>query len=94
MPPAQVPSRIAVRQHVDPNQQDNPNARFAGNDANHVKEETVATQTNLEKDEKNPTPGGNHSGPDRRPGDSERRVGRAQGAATLRLGAEGCRARR
>src|SRR5215471_20980387 len=64
--------RIAVRQHVKANQADNPNARFIGDEANHVEQETVATQTSHDKDDPNPTPGGNHAGPQDKVGDSER----------------------
>ncbi len=63
--------RIAVKQHVQPNQEDNPNANFLGNEANHVEKETVATQTAHDQDAPDPTPGGNHSGPDKRTGDSD-----------------------
>lgn len=64
--------RIAVLQHVRPNQDDNPEAKFLGNEANHVEKETVATQTSHDRDDENPTPGGNHPGSDARPGDSSR----------------------
>ena len=64
--------RIAVVQHVRPNQDDNPAAKFIGNEANHVEKETVATQTSHDKDDESPTPGGNHPGADSRPGDSNR----------------------
>jgi hypothetical protein len=62
--------RIAVRQHVEPNQEDNPNARFIGDEANHVAEETVARVTSHDQDDPNPTPGGHHPGPDTEPGNS------------------------
>ena len=71
-PPPQADHRIAVRQHVKPNQADNPNARFIGDEANKVDNETVATQTSHDQDDPNPTPGGNHSGPTQNPGDSDR----------------------
>jgi TonB family protein len=71
-PPPQTDQRIAVRQHVKQNQEDNPNARFVGDEANHVDQETVATQTSHDKDEENPTPGGNHAGPNDHVGDSDR----------------------
>ncbi len=67
----QMDKRIAVRQHVKPNQADNPNARFIGDEANHVQEETVATLTSHDRDDESPTPGGNHAGPDQKPGDSD-----------------------
>jgi len=73
-PPQQLQpdKRIAVRQHAKPNQEDNPNARFIGDEANHVEQETVATQTSHDRDDETPTPGGNHAGSDSRVGDSER----------------------
>jgi TonB C terminal len=64
--------RIAVRQHAKPDQQDNPEAKFIADEANRVDKETVATQTSHDRDDENPTPGGNHPGSDRRPGDSEK----------------------
>jgi TonB family protein len=64
--------RIAVRQHAKPNQEDNANAHFIADDANHVEKETVATQTSHDRDDENPTPGGNHPGADQQPGDSEK----------------------
>jgi TonB family protein len=63
--------RIAVRQHVQPNQADNPTAHFIGDEANHVDKETVSTQTSHDQDDANPTPGGNHQGPDKSMGDSD-----------------------
>ncbi len=71
-PPMMADKRIAVRQHVKPDQADNPNAHFIGDQANHVDQETVATQTSHDQDDPNPTPGGNHAGADKRMGDSER----------------------
>jgi TonB family protein len=64
--------RIAVRQHAKPDQQDNPTAKFIADQANHVDKETVATQTSHDRDDENPTPGGNHPGSEPAPGDSER----------------------
>jgi len=65
--------RIAVKQHVkDKKQEDNPNARFLAEEANRVEEESVATQTSHDKDDENPTPGGNHAGDRSRAGDSDR----------------------
>ena len=64
--------RIAVRQHVKPEQEDNPTAKFIADDANHVEKETVATQTSHDRDDEKPTPGGNHPGSDKQAGDSER----------------------
>jgi TonB family protein len=71
-PPQPKPDkRIAVRQHVTPNQDDNPNARFIGDEANHVTDESVATLTSHDRDDVNPTPAGNHQNADKSPGDSE-----------------------
>jgi TonB family protein len=64
--------RIAVRQHANPNQQDNPEAKFVADEANHVEKETVATQTSHDRDDEKPTPGGNHPGSDSAPGDSDK----------------------
>ena len=64
--------RIAVRQHAKPDQEDNPNAHFIADEANHVEKETVATQTSHDRDDQSPTPGGNHPGADQQPGDSEK----------------------
>jgi TonB family protein len=71
-PLLQDDKRIAVRQHAKDNQPDNPKANFIGDQANHVEEETVATQTSHDQDDPNPTPGGNHAGDPSRVGDSER----------------------
>ncbi len=64
--------RIAVRQHAQPDQQDNPEAKFIADQANHVANETAATQTSHDRDDENPTPGGNHPGSQQQPGDSEK----------------------
>jgi len=64
--------RIAVRQHVKPNQDDNPTAHFIADEANHVEKETVATQTSHDRDEERPTPGGNHPGSEKQMGDSDK----------------------
>jgi TonB family protein len=64
--------RIAVRQHSRPNQEDNPTAHFIADDANKVEKETVATQTSHDRDDEVPTPGGNHPGSEKQPGDSEK----------------------
>jgi len=71
-PPAQVDHRIAVKQNVKKNQDDNTSARFLGDDANKTDKETVATQTSHDQDDPNPTPGGSHMGPQGLVGDSER----------------------
>ena len=64
--------RIAVKQHAKPDQEDNPNAHFVADDANRVEKETVATQTSHDRDDANPTPGGNHPNSEKSPGDSEK----------------------
>lgn len=60
-PPPPQPAadkRVAVVQNVqDQNQQDNPNARFIADNANHVKEETQAEITSRDRNDDKPTPG-------------------------------------
>ncbi len=69
----QKDQRIAVKQHVKPEQQDNPNAKFIADEANKVDKETVATQTAHDQDDPNPTPAGQHTdGPKDHQGDSQR----------------------
>lgn len=70
--PLKQDNRIAVKQHAQKNQEDNPNARFIADEANHVEEESVATQTSHDQDDPNPTPGANKTqGPKDRVGDSQ-----------------------
>lgn len=58
-PPAPVEKRVAVKQHVaDPNQQDNPDAKFIAENANRVAEETQAKITSTDQDDPKPTVGG------------------------------------
>jgi TonB family protein len=71
IPPIEIDKRIAVKQHAKPNQEDNPNAKFVGNEANHVDKEEVARITSHDNDDPNPTPGGNHQNSDKSVGDSE-----------------------
>jgi TonB family protein len=71
IPPIEIDKRIAVKQHAKPNQEDNPNAKFVGNEANHVDKEEVATITSHDQDDVNPTPGGNHQNTEKSVGDSE-----------------------
>ncbi len=68
----QPDKRIAVRQHAKADQADNPNAHFIANEANHVKEESVAQLTSHDRDDENPTPAKAHSGSETDPGDSDR----------------------
>ena len=73
-PPQQPPPmdhRIAVKQHADPDQEDNPTAHFIADEANRVKEETAAQITAHDRDDTNPTPGGHHAGAPDRPGNAE-----------------------
>jgi hypothetical protein len=71
--PLKQDNRIAVKQHAQKNQADNPNAKFIADEANKVEEEAVATQTAHDQDDPNPTPGSNKTaGPKDRVGDSDR----------------------
>lgn len=56
--PAQPEKRVAVKQHVQPNQADNPDAHFIANEANHVQEETQSRITSTDQDDPKPTVGG------------------------------------
>ena len=67
-PPAD--HRIAVRQHVQPNQEDNPTANRIADEANHSEEESVARIRSHDQDAPDPTPG-THAGPKGDIGDSE-----------------------
>lgn len=64
--------RVAVVQHTKKDQDDNDKARFIADEANRVEEEKVAKLTSHDRDDENPTPGGNHSGPQGDVGDSTR----------------------
>jgi hypothetical protein len=72
-PPELVnPKKIAVRQVVeDEKQPDNPNAAHIADKANHVLQETQARITSADQNDAKPTPGGEHSSPDKSPGDSD-----------------------
>jgi hypothetical protein len=72
-PPPPLPEmdhRIAVRQNVKKDQQDNPNAHRIADDANHTEEETVARIRSHDQDDPNPSPG-SHRGPKGDPGNSD-----------------------
>ncbi len=71
-PEPKIERRIAVRQHVTPDQEDNPEAKFIADEANRVQNETAATQTSHDRDDANPTPAGAHRSAETNPGDSER----------------------
>jgi len=63
--------RVAVQQHAKPDQEDNPNAKFAAEHANHVDEETQARITASDQDDPNPSPGGHFAGSHAEPGNSD-----------------------
>jgi hypothetical protein len=59
-PPPPLPppdKRIAIKQHVEKNQKDNPEASRIADDANHTKEETVARIRSKDQDAPKPTAG-------------------------------------
>lgn len=71
-PELTMPKKVAVKQVVeDEKQPDNPNAAFIADKANHVLQETQAKITSADQNDAKPTPGGEHSSPDRTPGDSD-----------------------
>jgi hypothetical protein len=71
-PPPPKDNRIAVKQHVkDKNQKDNPDAKFVGDEANKVKQEEVARATSHDRDDANPSFGGQKAGPTNTPGNSD-----------------------
>jgi hypothetical protein len=70
-PDLTVPKKIAVKQVTEDNQPDNPNAAFIADQANHVLQETQARITSADQNDAKPTPGGDHSSPDKSPGDSD-----------------------
>ena len=61
-PPPPEDHRLAIRQHVQPDQEDNPTASRIADDANHTTEETMARTRSYDQDDANPTPG-THAGP-------------------------------
>jgi hypothetical protein len=71
LPKPDVSRRIAVRQHVKPDQEDNPNAEFIGDQANKVAEQTQARITSTDQNDPDPTPGGAHAGPAGNPGNAD-----------------------
>ncbi len=71
-PELTMPKKVAVKQVVDDDKQpDNPNAAFIADQANHVLQETQARITSADQNDAKPTPGGEHSSPDKNPGDSD-----------------------
>ncbi len=71
-PPVVLPNRrVAVEQHVeDKDQEDNPNAQFAGEHANRVEEETQARITATDQNNEKPSMGSQFAGEDKEPGNS------------------------
>jgi TonB C terminal len=66
-----MPNKIAVKQHVEKEQPDNPDAQYIADKANKVAEETRATITSTDQDAPKPTPGSSPSGPKEDPGNAE-----------------------
>lgn len=71
-PPAiNLQRRVSVKQHVaDKSQAENPNAKYQGDEANHVAQETQSRITSTDQDDPNPTPGLSHLGPDPKAGNA------------------------
>ncbi|MGK4005650.1 hypothetical protein WMF31_23690 [Sorangium sp. So ce1036] len=71
--PLSAERRIAVRQHVEKDQEDNPEASRIADDANTVAEETMAQIRSKDQDDPTPTPGTPKGpmGPKDRVGDSD-----------------------
>jgi hypothetical protein len=66
-----MPNKIAVQQHVEKEQPDNPDANFIADKANKVAEETRARITSTDQNDPKPTPGSSPSGPKEDPGNAE-----------------------
>lgn len=71
LPELLLKNRIAVVQHTKKDQEDNPDAEFLADEANHVEEQTQATLRSYDQDDPEPTPGTHLSGPTDAPGNSE-----------------------
>jgi hypothetical protein len=74
-PPPPMPppdERIAVRQHAEKDQPDNPTATRIADDANHTEQETVARIRSHDQDDPNPTPGTHVGGPKGEIGNADR----------------------
>lgn len=73
-PPPMAPDhRLAIRQHADPNQADNPNANRIADEANHVAEETMAKIRAHDQDAQSPQIGSKQlsKGPDDKEGNAD-----------------------
>lgn len=64
--------RVAIKQHTEVEEKDNPEARFAADQARKVEVETQARITNHVKDDKDPNPGGQHTSAAKDPGNDEK----------------------
>jgi hypothetical protein len=71
-PPPPPDKKVAIKQHSEPDPKDNPDAKYAADQARHVEVETQAKLTNHEKDDKDPTPGGQHTSASKEPGNEEK----------------------
>lgn len=71
-PPPPEDHRIAVRQHAEKNQPDNPNANRIADDANHVEKETVARNRSHDQDLKDPSFGASKPTADKDPGSGDK----------------------
>jgi hypothetical protein len=69
-PPPDIDHRQAVKQNVEKNQPDNPNANRVADEANHTDHETIARARAQDMDSPNPTMGSS-KGPKGDPGNSE-----------------------
>lgn len=66
-----IQRRVSVRQHVeDKNQEDNPNAEFLADEANHTEKQTQARITSMDQDDPAPNPGMDYRGPASDPGNA------------------------
>jgi hypothetical protein len=79
-PPPPEDHRIAVRQHAEKNQPDNPTAQRIADDANHVDKETVAKNRSHDQDMKDPTFGSSKGPkqPEEGSGDKEDKVAQSE----------------
>lgn len=67
----EMPRRVAVRQHVDDEEQkDNPDAEFIADHANHTDKREQAHITSTDQMDKDPTPGLEHQSPSQDPGNA------------------------
>ncbi|AKT41655.1 hypothetical protein [Chondromyces crocatus] len=68
--PIEIDRRLAVSQHVEKEQEDNPNANRIADQANKVEEETMAQIRSKDQDDPKPSPG-QSAGPKDKVGDSD-----------------------